>query len=213
MTLLISDKMSTLKFRTKPDLSITSDKHKDALINDKDFTAWQFNVVDSLKGKTVEEIRQVLKSAQHPFAVCMERWRGDFNFGTLIRNSNAFNTTEVFYLGDKKWDRRSAVGVHNYTDVTWLSTMDDFMKLAERYTIIGVDNIPNRSVPMTNFAWPDNTLMVFGEEGVGLTPAMQSFCKDIVEIPMYGSVRSLNCGVASGIVMHDYVRKFYAKQS
>jgi len=51
-------------------------------------------------------------------------------------------------------------------------------------------------------------MLVFGEEGVGLTPAMQAFCKKIVYIPQYGSVRSLNCGTASGIVMHDFVTRF-----
>ena len=206
--------MSTKKLRTSPDLAETSTNHQAAVAaGESHYRAWQFNVADHLKGSTVEEIRNTLKSTAHPFAVCFEHWIGDFNMSTGIRNANAFNATEVFYLGDKKWDRRAAVGVHNYTDVTWLPTMDHFMKLAEKYTIIGVDNIPNRSVPATDFVWPDNTLMVFGEEGVGITPAMQSLCKDLVEIPMYGSVRSLNCGVASGIVMHDYVRKFYAKQS
>jgi len=198
------------KIRTTPDLSITSTKHQDAIVNDKDYTAWQFNVADHFKSKTVEEIKQHLKDTAHPFAVAMERWRGDFNLGTLIRNANAFNAREVFYLGDKRWDKRSAVGVYNYTEVQWIPTIEEFKKLKDKYVIIGIDNVDGaRSISTYNFA--PNTLFVFGEEGVGLTPAMQDMCEDIVEIPMYGSVRSLNCGVASGIVMYSFMESIKNK--
>jgi tRNA G18 (ribose-2'-O)-methylase SpoU len=200
-----------LKIKTKPDLSLTSTKHQEALAaGNEHFSAWQYNVADHFKDKTVEEIKNTLIETANPFAVLMEHLIGDFNFGTVVRNANAFNAKEVFYLGDKKWDRRSAVGVHNYTPVQWLATLDDFIKLQDRYTIVGVDNVAG-SIPISSYKFVANTLFVFGEEGVGLTPAMQSFCHDIIEIPMYGSVRSLNCGVASGIVMHDFVRQISQK--
>jgi len=66
-------------------------------------------------------------------------------------------------------------------------------------------------VPLSTYNFAPNTLFVFGEEGVGLTPAMQDMCEDIVEIPMYGSVRSLNCGVASGIVMYSFMESIKNK--
>jgi len=201
--------MSTPRLRTIPNLAETSIAHQAAIKDgEAHFSYWQYNVADHFKGKDAEEIKSTLRSTAHPFAICMEHLIGDFNFGTVVRNANAFNAREVFYLGDKKWDRRSAVGTYNYTDVTWLATLDDFLRLREKYTIVGVDNIPGKSVPITSFQWPKNTLMVFGEEGTGLTPGMQALCSSIVEIEMYGSVRSLNCGVASGIVMHDFVIKY-----
>lgn len=198
------------KIKTIPDLSVISPKHQDARINDKDFTAWQYNVADRYKGKSVQEIQQDLQSTANPFAVCFEHWIGDFNIGSGVRNANAFNAREVFYVGDKKWDKRSAVGVYNYTNVQWLPTIEDFIKLKEKYVIVGIDNVSG-SVPLSSYHWKPNTLMVFGEEGTGLTPVMQSLCQDIVEIEMYGSVRSLNCGVASGILMHDFVRQMKSK--
>lgn len=202
--------MSKDKIKTIPNLAKASPKHMDAIAAGKEhFSAWQFNVADHFKDKTVAEIKQTLKETAHPFAVCAEHFIGDFNLGTLIRNANAFGAKEVFYLGDKKWDKRSAVGVYNYTEVQWIPTIEDFMKLKEKYVIVGIDNVSG-SVPLSTYRFEPNTLLVFGEEGVGLTPAMQSFCKDVVEISMYGSVRSLNCGVASGIVMHDLVRQLRA---
>jgi tRNA G18 (ribose-2'-O)-methylase SpoU len=197
------------KIKTQPDLLPISPAHQ-AAVNDEDhFRLWERNVADRYKNSTVEEVKADLQATAHPFAVCFEHWIGDFNMGSGIRNANAFNAQEVFYLGEKKWDRRAAVGVHNYTEVQWLATIDDLIKLKERYVIVGVDNVPG-SCSIRHYHWPKPTLMVFGEEGVGLTPTVQAICRDIVEIPMFGSVRSLNCGVASGIVMYDFVEKLDA---
>lgn len=189
----------------------SSPVHQAATLNpEENYRAWQRNVADHLKEKTEEEIQQALAETAHPFAVCFEHWIGDFNMATGVRNANAFNAKEVFYIGDRKWDRRAAVGVHNYTEVQWIPTIEDFKRLKEKYRIIGIDNIPGKSISIRHIHWPHNTLMVFGEEGTGLTPEMQSLCEMIVEIPMFGSVRSLNCGTASGIVMYDFVEKLDA---
>jgi len=88
-----------------------------------------------------------------------------------------------------------------------LSTVDDFIKLKDKYTIIGVDNIPG-AIPINNYQYKPNSLFVFGTENDGLTPIMRSLCQEIIEITGYGSVRSLNCGIASGIILYDVVRKF-----
>jgi tRNA G18 (ribose-2'-O)-methylase SpoU len=195
------------KVRTQGDMSLTSPVHQAAkAAGDDHYRMWERNVADHLKGKSEEEIRILLKENSLPFAVCFEHWIGDFNMGTGIRNANGFGAKEVFYLGDKKWDKRAAVGVYNYTEVQWIPTIEHLTKLKDKYVFIGIDNVPG-SHSIHTYRWPSNTLMVFGEEGTGLTPGMQQLCDHIVEIPMYGSVRSLNCGTASGIVMFDYVKK------
>lgn len=186
--------------------------HQAATLNpDDNYRAWQRNVADHLKEKSEEEIKQILRETANPFAVCFEHWIGDFNMATGVRNANGFNAKEIYYIGERKWDRRGAVGVHNYTEIQWIPTIEDLASLQDRYTFVGIDNVPG-SVPMANYEWPENTMMVFGEEGPGLTPAMQAWCKDIVHIEMFGSVRSFNCGSASAVAMYDFVSKYKARQ-
>lgn len=196
--------MSKLKVRTSGDNIPDRQTEKD------DYRAWSLNVADELKGKSEDEIRQILIDTANPFAVCFEHWRGDFNMATGVRNANGFNAKEVFYIGEKKWDRRGAVGVHNYTEVQWISTVDEFKSLSSKYTFVGIDNVPG-SVPMATYEWPENTMMIFGEEGPGLSSFMRELCKDIVHIEMFGSVRSFNCGSASAVAMYDFVTKYRAK--
>lgn len=168
------------------------------------------NVIDKYKGWMEDLIKKDLSEKSFPYAVMMENWQGDFNIGTMIRNANAFSAKEVFYIGKRKWDRRGAVGTYKYLDLTHLSSIEELEEKKKEYTLIGIDNVPG-SVPIDSFDWPDNSLMIFGEEGTGLTSEVQKLCSSIVEIPMYGSVRSLNAGSSSAIIMFDYVTKLQSK--
>lgn len=164
------------------------------------------NINDKYKGWMQDLIKRDLTSRALPYSVLMEAWNGDFNIGTLVRNANAFAVKEVYYIGKRKWDRRGAVGTYNYTDVIHLASFDVLSSKKTSYTFIGIDNVPG-AISLTDIDWPDNSLLLFGEEGTGLTKEALNLCECIVQIPMYGSVRSLNCGTASGIVMNDYVQK------
>lgn len=195
------------KTTTLPNLAASSPAHQTALADEESFRRWERNVADRYKSKSEEEIRQDLQATSHPFAVMFENWIGDFNMGTGIRNANGFNAREVFYLGNRKWDKRGAVGVYNYTPLKFISNLDELFELKQRYTFIGIDNVPG-SVSMEPFNWPSNPLMIFGEENAGLTPGIQSMCDHILHIGMYGSVRSFNCGSASAMAMYDFVSKY-----
>jgi tRNA G18 (ribose-2'-O)-methylase SpoU len=164
------------------------------------------NVIDFYKGWKLEDIKLDLERKRFDYAVLMEQFQGDFNIGTVIRNANIFAAKEVFYIGKKRWDRRGAVGSHHYTSLKYLASYDDLVALKEQYVFIGMDNVVG-SVPMESFEWPKNSLMIFGEESTGITQEVLALCDKVVAITQYGSVRSLNAAVASGISMYDYTNK------
>lgn len=166
------------------------------------------NVTEEFKRMPEEEIKEALQQRALPFAVCIENFQGDFNIGTTIRNANGFGAKEVFYIGKRQWDRRGACGTQNYTGVTRID-WDKLKELKKTYTtFVGVDNISGpKLTDMETYQWPDNCLMIFGEEGTGLTPEMVELCDVIVSIEMRGSVRSFNAGTSSGIAMYDFANK------
>lgn len=204
--------MSTPRIKTVPDLIESSPQHKEAKeIGNDHFRLWERNVIDDFKSLNTDEIKNKLSATAFPYAICCENLIGDFNMATVFRCANAFNAKEVFYIGDKKFDKRGCQGVYNYMNITWLPTIEDFIKLKERYVVVGIDNITG-SVPLSTYNWKKNTLMIFGNEGVGITPAMKAMCDDIVFIQQFGSVRSLNVATASGIIMNDFVTKFLCEE-
>jgi tRNA G18 (ribose-2'-O)-methylase SpoU len=160
------------------------------------------NVADVYKYWTNEAIKADLDSKRHGFSVLVSNIKYDFNIGSVIRNSNAFLAKKVYIYGRGQWDRRGAVGTHNYINV---EKRKDLSNLDE-YTWVGIDNIPGAE-PLDSFNWPKNTLMCFGQEQTGLTKEIIDKCSKIVYIRQFGSVRSLNVGCASAIAMYDYCVK------
>jgi len=174
------------------------------------WSLWTRNVVDKYKNWSTDSIKRDLSRNASPFAVCMEHWQGDFNISTLIRNANAFNAKEVFYFGKKRFDRRGTVGSHHYIHFTHLQRdISELVDLKSEYALVGIENnIPNTK-KLGKFDWaelPKPPLFIFGEEGIGITKETLSIVDVCVEIPQYGSVRSLNVGTSSGIIMYDFVQ-------
>ena len=50
-------------------------------------------------------------------------------------------------------------------------------------------------------------MLLFGQEGPGLSGAARDACVSVLHIPQFGSTRSINAGVASGIAMYEWVRR------
>jgi tRNA G18 (ribose-2'-O)-methylase SpoU len=170
--------------------------------------SWLYAVKDEFKSKTKEEIREHLQKTKNGFSVMFSNVLGDFNIGTGIRNANAFNANNVYYFGNKRFDKRGACGSYHYLELSYLSTLEQVKALKEKYHFVALDNFPGAK-SLYNYEWKSEKtpLLIFGEEGSGISKDVLDLCDDLVEIPMYGSVRSLNVGTASGIVMNDFVQK------
>jgi tRNA G18 (ribose-2'-O)-methylase SpoU len=167
------------------------------------------NVIDYYKEWENDQIKADLDTRRLPFVVGLENISGDFNKSTIIRSSNAFLAKQSWIIGNKRWDRRGAVGTHNYIHLKYAPSLD-YIYLHEPeirdMRWVAVDNVPG-AIPITQYQWKPETFMIFGEESRGISPMALGMAEDVVMIPQLGSVRSLNVGVAGGIVMYDYASK------
>lgn len=169
------------------------------------------NIVDKYKGWETDLIRESVISNTFPYSVCMVNLNYDFNFATVVRNANAFGAKKVYYVSEsKKLDRRGMVGTNHYTSIHHLRNINDLLDHSGTYNRVAVE-VVDRATPLDEFVWPENPVMIFGSEGMGLSKEVLDFCPFKTYIPMYGSVRSLNTACASAIVMADFVRKYERK--
>lgn len=163
------------------------------------------NVIDYYAYWTEEAIRADLRTHCNNFSVLITNKFNDFNIGTVVRCANAFCAREVIIYGSKQYDKRGTVGAHLYTNLRHVRFTDE-LDLGDSI-IIGVDNLA-QAVPMESFDWPkEHVVLMFGQEGTGLTDDLIELCDHMVYIKQYGSVRSLNVGCASAITMYDYCHK------
>lgn len=173
------------------------------------YCAWTRNVIDEFKPLSDAEIRQRLDEKSNGFAVLMVHVTGDFNIGTVLRSANFHGARDFFYYGRRKFDRRGCVGVHNYTKMQHLDSLQNILQLKDQYTLVGLENNIPGTISIHQFDWklPRPPCIVVGEECNGVSDDILTMCDVLVEIPNFGSVRSMNVGVASSIAMHDYVSK------
>jgi len=149
-----------------------------------------------------------LDRRRHDFHVAIENWQHDFNIGTVVRNANAFLAAEVHIIGLRRWNRRGAMVTDRYQHVRHHSTIEEFVDwaTAERLPVIGIDNLPG-SRPVESVTLPKRCVLLFGQEGPGLSAPARAACSELFSIAQYGSTRSINAGVASGIAMHAWIRE------
>lgn len=170
------------------------------------------NVVDKYKGLTNDQIKTDVKNNSLPMAVLMSQLSGDFNFGSIVRSANSLGVRNVFYYGKKHYDRRGAQGTYHYTDVTFLPSFSDVPALKDRYSFVALENNISRNlIPLPEFDWKSLSkppLIIIGEEGSGTGDELLDLCEHFVEIPSFGSVRSLNAASAASIAMYDFVSKY-----
>jgi tRNA G18 (ribose-2'-O)-methylase SpoU len=166
------------------------------------------NVVDGYRYWKREAIIADLDRRRHPFHVGVENWQHDFNIGTVVRNANAFLAAEVHIIGKRRWNRRGSMVTDRYQHVRHHPTIDDLVAWADAadLPIIGIDIMPG-AVPLESTVLPERCLLLFGQEGPGLSPGARDACRMVCSIAQFGSTRSINAGVASGIAMHTWIRQ------
>jgi tRNA G18 (ribose-2'-O)-methylase SpoU len=165
------------------------------------------NVQDRFKHWTTDLIKETVKKESLPFSVLMQQLESDFNIGSVFRSANGFGASEVYYYGKKRYDRRGQVGVNNYFDIKFLKTLDDVSSLKEKYKFVALELTEN-AVDLRSFVWPNNSLMIIGEESLGVSKELLDMSDYVVKIPLMGSVRSYNAACASSIAMYDFVSKY-----
>jgi len=164
------------------------------------------NVIDRYRYWRMEAIVADLDEHRHPFHVAIENWQHDMNIGSIVRSANAFAADTVHIIGRRRWNKRGAMVTDRYQHVMNHPTVADFAEWAhgEKLPIIAIDNVPG-SVIIETFAFPERCVLLFGQEGPGLSDEAIEAADSIVEISQFGSTRSMNASAAAAVAMHAWI--------
>jgi tRNA G18 (ribose-2'-O)-methylase SpoU len=168
------------------------------------------NVVDKYRYWSMDAIVADLDSNRHNFHVAIENWQHDLNIGSIVRTANAFLAKQVHIIGNKRWNRRGAMVTDRYQHILHHPTVEEFVTWSntanegKAMPIIAIDNVPGCK-QLESYKLPETCVLLFGQEGPGLSDAAIAASKDVVEITQFGSTRSINASAAAAITMHQWV--------
>ena len=166
------------------------------------------NVVDAYRYWTREAIVADIDTRRHDLHVAIENFEHDANIGTVVRTANAFAVNTVHIVGRRRWNRRGAMVTDRYQHLLHHPDVDTLLQWAKEQglTVVAIDNTPG-SVPLETAELPERCLLLFGQEGPGVTEAARNGALMTCSIAQFGSTRSINAGVAAGIAMHAWIRQ------
>jgi tRNA G18 (ribose-2'-O)-methylase SpoU len=166
------------------------------------------NVVDAYRYWRRDAVVTDLDRRRHDFHVAIENFQHDHNIGTVVRTANAFAARAVHIVGRRRWNRRGAMVTDRYQHIDHHPDVDSFLAFAaaENLAVVAVDNTPG-AARVETASLPRHCVLLFGQEGPGLTEAARKSASLVVSIAQFGSTRSINAGVAAGIVMHAWIRQ------
>lgn len=166
------------------------------------------NVVDRYRYWTRDAVVADLDTRRHPFHVAVENVLHDLNIGSVVRTANAFAAAEVHIVGRRRWNRRGAMVTDRYQHIRHHPDAGALAAWAagQGLPLLGVDNLPG-AVPLETFDLPERCVLLFGQEGPGLSEAARSSAAAVLSIAQFGSTRSINVGAAAAIAMHAWVRR------
>lgn len=170
------------------------------------------NVIDRYRYWRHEAIVADLATRRHTFHVAIENWQHDMNIGSIVRSANAFGAEAVHIIGRRRWNKRGAMVTDRYQTVYHHDEVAAFVAWCKtaKLPIVAVDNVPG-SVPLESFRWPARVVMLFGQEGPGLTVEAIAAAGDVVEISQYGSTRSINASAAGAVAMFSWCQQHSEK--
>lgn len=168
------------------------------------------NVIDKYRHQSVEVIKADLDASRSTLEVAVENLERDFNMGTIIRNANAFNVSKVHIIGRKQWNKRGAMKTDAYLNIFYHLTVDDFIDKMHGAgkEVIALD-IVEGAVNLGETTLPENAVLVFGSESSGLSEELLQKAAKVVKIEQFGSTRSINVGVASGIALYAWMQQHH----
>jgi len=164
----------------------------------------------TLRGKM--SLRKIMRESAsiHPpkreIAFFAQDWDDGFNSGSLFRTADALGVVHVYLAGrtptpEEETVHRTSMGHHRRVAWSQFARWDDAIDRikSDGWTMIAVE-IADGAVPYFEFAFPERTCLVLGNEERGVYSSVMKQCEAAVFIPMAGKGRSLNVAVSAAIV-------------
>lgn len=145
------------------------------------------------------------------FVVILDHLEDPHNLGAIVRTCEAAGIKSVIIPKDRSVGVTSVVmktsaGAIERVNIAMVNNLtkviEDFKK--HGFFVYGAD-MNGKNYKMIDFA--DKVVLVMGNEGKGISRIVRESLDEVVSIPQYGKINSLNVSVATGIIIYGILNR------
>lgn len=149
---------------------------------------------------------------EDPFIIILDEIEDPHNLGAIIRTAEVAGAHGVIIPKRRSATVNSVVhkasaGATNYLKVAKVTNITETIKYlkSKNIFIYGADGEARSFYNKTNLTGPIG--IVIGNEGKGITKLVKQNCDELIKIPMFGNINSLNASNAAAIILYEVVRQ------
>lgn len=140
--------------------------------------------------------------------ILMENPGNPGNIGSTMRNLYAFDIGELL-LPDRKFHLKAikncSCGTNQFVMQKTIPDIQKFLSETKSRKLGFI--VDETAIPIWNFPFKDDDLLIFGNEKTGLTEETIEQCDSLLTIPMFGYKACLNVSTAIGITLYEIIRQ------
>ncbi len=155
------------------------------------------------------DIDEIIK--ENGFIVILDHLEDTHNFGAIIRTCEAAGVDGIIIPKDRSVSVNSTVmktssGAAINMKICMVTNLNHTIKyLKDKGFWITTTDMNGENY--TNIDYKDNTCIIIGNEGNGVSELVKKSSDFIATIPMKGKINSLNASVAAGIMIYEVIRQ------
>lgn len=170
----------------------------------------EVKMAEAYQESYLEDLLQALD--QPPFLLILDGVTDPHNLGACLRSADAAGVHAVITPKDKSAPlsaiaRKVACGAAENVPLIKVTNLARTLRWLQQYGIwiVGAAGEAEQTLYQADLKGP--LAMVMGAEGSGMRRLTKEHCDALINIPMAGSVSSLNVSVATGICLFEAVRQ------
>lgn len=159
---------------------------------------------EHLRHRTEDQLRE-----PRELIVACVPMRSNVNVSAIARVSGACAAKRLVLCGNAKLISKIARDGADTLDVDIRRTLPPVLRRyrEEGYRIVGLEQTTN-SQNLHHYAFVERTVLVIGNERLGLREDVLAELDDVIEIPVYGMPHSFNVASATSMALYEYCRQF-----
>lgn len=135
--------------------------------------------------------------------------RSNVNVSRIVRTAGCCGVTRVILCGRPKIDPEIARDSLDFVTVEYHRTLPPVLRRLrqEGYRLVGLEQATNAHC-IYNYHFQRRSVLVIGNERLGIDDEVMSLLDDVIEIPVYGRPLSYNAAAAADMALYEFCRQY-----